>query len=124
MHGDVGVDNSRLYHDALIGEIHLKDAVHASQADDYTLRDGQRAAAQSSPGAAGDERDFLAAADFHDPADLLGRVRQQYSLRQNPKIRQTVAFIRAELFGCSDESSGADEGLKLLQNCKIHRTAL
>ena len=75
--GDVQIDDAGLDDDAGVGEIDFEDAVHAREADDDAVFDGQRAAAQAGAGAARDEGDLFAMADADDGLDLCGGSREE-----------------------------------------------
>ena len=70
--GDVEIDDAGLDDDAGVGEIDFEDAVHAREADDDAVFDGERAAAEAGAGAAGDEGNFFAMAEADDGLDFGG----------------------------------------------------
>ncbi len=73
--GHVEVDDPGLDGDALIGNIHIDDAVQARQSDQHAIRPRQRAARQSRAVAARDKRNLVRVAQTDDLLNLFGACR-------------------------------------------------
>ena len=101
------VDDAGLDDDAVVGEVDFEDAVHAREADDDAVFDGERAAAQAGAGAAGDEGDAFAMAEADDGLDLFGGGGEDDGEGHDAEIGEAVAFVGAEFLGGGDEAVGA-----------------
>ena len=92
--GQVKVDHARLHHGALVGEIDLKYAVHAGEADHDAAKSRDGAAAQARAGAASDERQAMARSKTGDRAHLPGGLRQDDSVRTG-FVHAAIVFVQA-----------------------------
>ncbi len=113
---DVEVRDSRLDDDALRCQVDFENPVHARQRDDDALRDGKRAARESRPRAARDERHALAGADLHGRLYLGRRAGQHDELGHRAPAGQAVAIVDAKLLGLGDHIARADGVLQLGPN--------
>ena len=84
--GDVEIDDAGLDDDAGVGEIDFEDAVHAREADDDAVFDGERAAAEAGAGAAGDEGSFFAMAEAENGLDFGGGVGEEDGLGHGAEV--------------------------------------
>ena len=110
------IDDARLDDDAPIGQVHFEDAVHARQADDDAVGDGQRAAAQPRSRSARNKRNPLAMADAHDRLHLLRRSRQEHGARHHAEVCQAVAFIGMQIDGEGKQSALPGNRTQLLED--------
>ena len=67
---------------------------------------GQRSAAESGAGAAGDEGDVVLRADADDGLHLLGAARQDDGAGHDAEGGEAVALVGLELVGRGDEAGG------------------
>ncbi len=100
--GDVQIDDAGLDDDVGVGEIDFEDAIHAREADDEAVFDGERAAAEAGAGAAGYEGNFFAMAEAEDGLDFSGGVGEKNGAGHGAEIGEGVAFVGVELVGGSD----------------------
>src|SRR5215467_13599644 len=94
---DVKIDHTRFDDDTRVGYINIEDPVHAREAENNTIFDGERTAAQASAGTPRDERNFFPMADSHDGLYLLGGSREENGTGQNSEIGEAVAFVSVKL---------------------------
>src|SRR5918992_704969 len=73
--------------------------------------DRQRTAGEAGAGAAGDERYTLFIAGLHYPLDVLGRLRQDDEVRDDPVVHEAVALIGAELLALGDHPLRTEDRL-------------
>ena len=118
--GDVEIDDAGFDDDAGVGEIDFENAVHAGEADDDAVFDGERAAAKAGAGAARDEGNFFAMAEAEDGLDLCGGCGEKDGLRHDAEIGEAVALVGVEFVGGGDEGVGADDVAELLEEARIH----
>jgi hypothetical protein len=100
--GNVEIDYAGLDGDAGVGEIDFEDAIHAGEADDDAIFDGERAAAEAGAGAAGYEGDVFAMAEAEEGLDFGGGIGEEYGARHGAEIGEGVAFVGVEFVGGSD----------------------
>ncbi len=100
--GDVEIEDAGLDDDAGVGEIDFEDAVHAREADDDAVFDGERAAAEAGAGAARDEGNFFAMAEAENGLDFGGGVGEKNGARHGAEIGEGVAFVGVEFVRRSD----------------------
>ena len=121
--GDVEIEDAGFDDDAGVRDVDFKDAIHAHEAEDDAVRDGERAAAQARAGATRDEGNFFAVADADDGLDLLSGRRKQHSAGHDAKIGEAVAFVGVELFGGRNEAAAAHNGAELIEDGLVQHGA-
>ncbi len=114
--GDLEIDDAGFDDNAGVGNVDFEDAIHAREAEDDAVFDGERAAAEAGTGAARDEGNLLAMADADYGLDLFSRRGKQYGAGQDTKIREAVAFVRVEFLGRGDEAAVADDGAEFVED--------
>jgi len=117
---DVKIDHTRFDDDTRVGNVNFEDAIHAGEAENNAIFDGERTAAQASAGTPRDERNFFPMADSHDGLYLLGGSGEQDCARQDAEIGQPVAFVSVKLLDRGDEAAVANDGVKLMKDSGVH----
>src|SRR5260370_22851564 len=88
---DVEIDDPRLHHHSRIREINFEDTIHARQADDNSVFNWERAAAQTRARPACYKRNSFSVTDSNDGLHLIRGIWQQHRARHHAEIGQSVA---------------------------------
>src|SRR5580704_8127309 len=118
--GDIEIYYAWFDDDACIRYIDFENAIHPRQADDDSVFDGKRAAAEPGSRTARNEWNFIGVAEFQKRLDLSRVFRKQNAKRHHAKIRESVAFVGAQFFGGCDQSAWADDFAESSCEVRIH----
>jgi hypothetical protein len=102
--GHMRIDDSRFNHHQPVGEIYLKDSIHARQANDHAALGRKRAPAQPCARSAAHERNLVARADADNLLNCLSGARQDDRGRHYAKIGEAVALVGLQLILRGDEA--------------------
>jgi hypothetical protein len=108
---DPDVYDARLDDHPLVRYIYLEDLAHPRHDYEHTRLDGERPAGEAGAGAAGDERDPLVVAGLDYSLDVLGGLRQDHEIRDNPVVHEAVALVGAELLPLGDHPLRTEDRL-------------
>jgi len=117
--GDVEIDNPGSTTTREFGKSTSRNAIHSSQADDDSVFNGERAAAQACSGAARDERDSFTVTDSNDRLDLFRGIWQQDRARHDAEIGEAVALVGMKFFRPKRLAAVAGDRSKLIKGCAL-----
>ena len=109
----VEIDQPGLDHRDLVVVVHLEHAIHPHQRQDDAALGGQTAAGETGAGAAGHERQSLAAGEADDRRHLLGRRGEHDKVRQRAEEREAIRLVHQELVGLREHAARTHDALEL-----------